>query len=206
MSDLQLKRALRLKGMASLDVLRGAVRMSEADVRAGLQALVSGGLARETPRGCMLLPPGREQLAAELAAERAAIDGARAEAAYARFVELNAGFKALMRDWQIRSVGGTDQPNDHADAAYDAAVVARLVEIDAKLAPLLAEIAAIAPRLAVYAPRFADALAALRGGDRSMMAAPIRDSYHTVWFELHEELIDLCGRTRAQEAAEGRGD
>ena len=39
-----------------------------------------------------------------------------------------------------------------------------------------------------------------------MMAAPIKDSYHTLWFEMHEELIELCGRSRASEAAEGRAD
>jgi pyruvate,orthophosphate dikinase len=30
-----------------------------------------------------------------------------------------------------------------------------------------------------------------------MLAAPLKDSYHTVWFELHEELIILSGRSRA---------
>ncbi len=32
------------------------------------------------------------------------------------------------------------------------------------------------------------------------------DSYHTVWFELHEELIALSGLTREDEAAAGRAD
>jgi pyruvate,orthophosphate dikinase len=30
------------------------------------------------------------------------------------------------------------------------------------------------------------------------------DSYHTVWFELHEDLIGLAGLSRADEAAAGR--
>ena len=30
-----------------------------------------------------------------------------------------------------------------------------------------------------------------------MLAAPLKDSYHTAWFEYHEELIALCGRDRA---------
>jgi hypothetical protein len=29
-----------------------------------------------------------------------------------------------------------------------------------------------------------------------MVAHLLRDSYHTVWFELHEELIRLIGRKR----------
>ncbi len=47
-------------------------------------------------------------------------------------------------------------------------------------------------------------LAAVAGGDLQMIAHPLRDSYHTVWFELHEELIRLTGRNRADEAAAGR--
>ena len=110
-----------------------------------------------------------------------------------------------MKDWHVRPVNGTDVPNDHQDAVYDAGVVARLAGVDAALAPVLTETARLVPRLAVYGARFSDALAAVRRGERAMMAAPNRDSYHTLWFELHQELIDLCGRSRAAEAAAGRG-
>ena len=37
-----------------------------------------------------------------------------------------------------------------------------------------------------------------------LLKAPRVDSYHGAWFELHEELIQLAGRTRADEVAEGR--
>jgi hypothetical protein len=36
------------------------------------------------------------------------------------------------------------------------------------------------------------------------LTRPMVDSHHTVWFELHEELIGLAGRTRAGEAESGR--
>lgn len=38
-------------------------------------------------------------------------------------------------------------------------------------------------------------------GDHRYLTAPDRDSYHTVWFEFHQDLIDLLGLTRQQEAA-----
>ncbi len=57
------------------------------------------------------------------------------------------------------------------------------------------------PRLASYRRRLQRALAAIAAGDRQMLAHPIRDSYHTMWFELHEELLRLTGRNRAEEAA-----
>jgi pyruvate,orthophosphate dikinase len=36
------------------------------------------------------------------------------------------------------------------------------------------------------------------------VARPIIDSYHTVWFELHEDLMAINGLTRAAEARAGR--
>ena len=43
-----------------------------------------------------------------------------------------------------------------------------------------------------------------REGDRRYVASPRVDSYHGVWFELHEDLILLAGRNRADEVAAGR--
>jgi hypothetical protein len=40
-------------------------------------------------------------------------------------------------------------------------------------------------------------------GDTTWLARPIIDSYHTVWFELHEELIAASGLTREEEARAG---
>ena len=66
------------------------------------------------------------------------------------------------------------------------------------------EVATSEPRLARYTERLHAALEALQEGDVQMMAHPLRDSYHTAWFELHEELIRLYGRNLASEAAAGR--
>ena len=43
-------------------------------------------------------------------------------------------------------------------------------------------------------------------GQHEYIARPLIDSYHTVWFELHEELIEAAGLSRADEAAAGRAD
>jgi pyruvate,orthophosphate dikinase len=61
-------------------------------------------------------------------------------------------------------------------------------------------------RLAPYASRFDHAVQQLRAGDTTFIARPIIDSYHTVWFELHEDLIGLLGLSRKDEAAAGRAD
>ena len=41
-------------------------------------------------------------------------------------------------------------------------------------------------------------------GDGKYVASPRVDSYHSIWFELHEDLILLAGRNRADEVAAGR--
>lgn len=202
--DLPLLRVIGLKGMADAMVVAGALRAEGSADR--IAAAVAAGDLRQLPRGYALTPAARTRLADALAAERSGVDRAGMAALYERFCVLNVAFKQLMHDWQIRTIDGAQVPNDHADASYDAAIVARLAAIDRDLRPMLAELTALAPRLAPYPVRFADALAALEGGDRSMMARPLIDSYHTVWFELHEDLIALSGTTRAAEAAAGRGD
>jgi pyruvate,orthophosphate dikinase len=60
------------------------------------------------------------------------------------------------------------------------------------------------PRLGRYLERLSHALALAQGGDHRFVASPRVDSYHGVWFELHEELILLAGRTRSEEAEAGR--
>jgi hypothetical protein len=64
--------------------------------------------------------------------------------------------------------------------------------------------AALVPRLTPYARRLDEAVAKVKAGDVKYFMSPRVESYHTVWFEFHEELIAMTGRTRAAEAAAGR--
>ena len=204
--DLPLLRVVRLKGVANLTTLQAALRVEAGETETRADALLAAGDARATPRGISLTPLGRATLSAALAAERDGTDHTAILSIYERFCSINALFKSLMTDWQVKPSGGGQQPNDHSDNEYDSTIVARLIEIDRKLMPILVDATELVPRFWPYRARFADALNAIRAGDRTMMAAPIRDSYHTVWFELHEDLIDLTGSTRMAEAQAGRGD
>ena len=127
----------------------------------------------------------------QIDAERAGIDADAIKDAYARFDALNSHFKELVSDWQRTSAEG------HSDDQWSE-LVASVESLHTGFAPILHDIVALCPRLTPYRARFTDALVALRGGDASMLASPLKDSYHTVWFELHEELIDLCGLKRSQ--------
>jgi pyruvate,orthophosphate dikinase len=112
--------------------------------------------------------------------------------------------KDIVTAWQMKEVDGEQVLNDHADADYDAAVLERLaglhVEATAWISPLIEGL----PRLASYGRRLDGAAARAAAGDGMYIASPRVDSYHGVWFELHEDLIRLSDRTREEEVAAGR--
>ena len=199
------RRVVGLKGVASADSLADVLGCGHGEAAAAVAALVDEGVAQELPGGRIRLT--REALAAvdELYRRDAARLRAEIEPAMGDFHAVDQAFKALVTSWQMRVVGGEEVINDHTDAAYDNAVIVRLCDdIHPPVLAIVERVSAAEPRLARYGCRLAAALEALRGGDAQMMAHPLRDSYHTVWFELHEELIRLCGRNRASEAAAGR--
>lgn len=185
---LELARTVQLKGLCTPE--RAAAALSAALHR--IEQLVDGNpaLFRATPRGMMLTPDGRSWVGEQLQAERSALDASVMAGCYARFMELNHTFKALVSEWQLA------QAATPGDAEWQA-LVDRVAAIHAGLEPLLEGVCAEVPRLRTYSPRFRAALDAMRAGDRTMLAAPLKDSYHTAWFEYHEELITLCGRDRA---------
>lgn len=189
--------ALKLRGFASPATLETMVGVPVGDDLAGLQA---DGLVSASKFGLRLTPSGQATAVDCWNAAHERIGGAAMAALYGDFHAPNLAFKALVADWQLRN----GAVNDHQDAAYDATVLVRLAAIDVVIRPLIARAAGLEPRLSRYADRLATALAAIDAGDRRFVAAPLLDSYHTIWFELHEELIRLAGLSRAVEAAEGR--
>jgi pyruvate,orthophosphate dikinase len=94
--------------------------------------------------------------------------------------------------------------NDHQDAEYDHAILQRLAELHERAGVLLQRLGRLSPRLAAYAARLDRAARRIAAGDHPYVAKLIADSYHTVWFELHEDLISLAGLTREALARAGR--
>jgi len=123
----------------------------------------------------------------------------RAGPAYDEFRSVNADFKALVTDWQLNG----DQPNTHQDAEYDAAVLARLDAVHQRVVAIITPAATQLPRLSVYSAKLNAALDKVKTGEIAWLTRPLIDSYHTVWFELHEELILAVGLTREEAAKSG---
>jgi pyruvate,orthophosphate dikinase len=105
-----------------------------------------------------------------------------------------------MTAWQLKSDGIA---NDHGDADYDRAVLQRLADLHFRVGPLMQRLAQVSARLAGYGVRLARAAARVAAGDHGYVARIIADSYHTVWFELHKELISLAGLNHEAEARAG---
>ena len=193
MSELAVLQAVRLKGRVSRDDLAATVGENRFDV---IDRLVGSGLLLDGPT-LRLSPAGRGRLDGLLADERSHLDAAAVLAAYDEFHSVNAEFKALVTDWQLKD----GQPNTHADIGYDAAVLARLDDVHRRVTPTIAVAATQLPRLNRYSVKLQTALDNIHAGDTMWLARPLIDSYHTVWFELHEELILAAGRTRETDDA-----
>ena len=196
--------ALLVKGYAAAEAVAASLLVSPDAAGEALDRLVDEGLA-EPAAGSFRLTAGGKAVARErIAAAAAAWGPENAEAALDAFLALDRHMKETVTAWQMREVDGTPVINDHTDAAYDARVLADLATLhadaDAWLAPLVAGL----PRLAAYRERLARANAAAQAGDGRFVASPRVDSYHSAWFELHEDLILLAGRNRADEVAAGR--
>jgi hypothetical protein len=64
---------------------------------------------------------------------------------------------------------------------------------------LLDELTSVLARFSGYPSRLENALANARGGALDWVTKPMIDSYHTVWFELHEDLLATLGRRRSDD-------
>lgn len=195
--------ALRLKGRIPAAYLPAAAGLDGDSAATILGDLVGTGKAEVIRGRLKLTASGRQMLDELLAVERQTIVRDQVLGLYEEFNRPNGVLKALMTRWQLKA---DDVPNDHSDAEYDAAVIRDLVRLDAEFQPLLSRMVETVPRLGHYPARFDAALSRVGAGDHSWFAKPLVDSYHTVWFELHEELIGLAGLSRAEEAAAGRAE
>jgi pyruvate,orthophosphate dikinase len=188
---------LQVKGQATQEALEAAVH---TDVTEAIAELTAAGLMEPTRHGYRVTELGASRVDEVYAHEREQVRPV-IEDVYESFVPINDEVKQIVTDWQTRTVGGTLTINDHSDRRYDERVISRLRRTDARVSTALSPLTIALSRFEVYPRRLRRALTLTVDGDHSMLAAPLKDSYHTVWFELHEELMVLSGRDRAAEEA-----
>jgi hypothetical protein len=149
--------------------------------------------------GWSLTDRGRAHGERLLAAELAAVPGGRdvVAATYSTFLPLNDRLQSACTGWQLRPRPGDPlAENDHTDPAWDGLVVAELEDLARELVAVAHGLAAVLDRFAGYDRRFSVALDRVLAGDRAWVAGTDVDSCHSVWFELHEDLLATLGLTR----------
>ena len=201
--DFLVLHALRLKGFIAADAVAELTGLAEPEVITHLETSRDAGTAtyREGRlSGWSLTPAGRSHHAELIAAEVASAacqEGIDAD--YRNFLQVNQTLLGVCTDWQLRTVGGEQVINDHNDPAHDKAVIGRLREVDDAVQPVCESLAEQLVRFAGYGPRLARAVANVENGDVDWFTKPLIDSYHTVWFELHEDLLATLAIERARE-------
>jgi hypothetical protein len=190
--------ALRIGGGSGRDDLVARAGAETVD------ALLADGLAKASGPRVVLTPAGRAAHEQALAGQLDAAGARTAVAdAYERFLPLNDEVLQLCTDWQLRFEGGTPVPNDHADADYDAAVIARLGEVGEGAGAVVARLADALPRFGVYGTDLADAIGRVSAGETDYFTNPRVRCFHTVWFEMHEDLLATLGIDRSSEQGVG---
>ncbi len=207
-SDLLVLQTLRVKGFVDTEAVAETVGLSQEDTLNMLNQFAEEGRVsyREGRMvGWMITSEGRSYGEQLLANEVDSL-GIRLEieTSYKEFSRLNNDFKELCTDWQLKpSLDASEVGqvlNDHSDPDYDKGVIDRLVELDKQAQPVCASLAEQLERFSSYGSRFTHALEMVLKGDTDWIAKPMIESYHTVWFELHENFFSTLGIDRASES------
>lgn len=187
--------AIRKHGSAAdIAALAG---LSEEAATTGLAAACAGGRLVEVDGKYMLSPAGQMIVSAEYSRFCAALRADAAfVAAYERFEIVNRELKQLITRWQTLELGGKTVANDHSDRAYDERIIGQLGDLHERFEAVLTALVKGEPRLGVYRDKLDQALERAEDGAVEWVSDARIDSYHTVWFELHEDLLRLLGRTR----------
>ena len=190
---------LVVKKAAEAEEVARIMGLPADDVTKALEAAVASGDAMGAKGKYMVTPQGRQRLDAAYPEEFADLRGNDDfVAAWQRYERINRELKQLMTEWQTKTVGGEQVPNDHDDPDYDAGVIDRLGELHERADVILGQLTEGVERLGRYRQRLEAAYdRALAGGIDHVSGVRV-DSYHTVWFELHEDLLRMLGRQREE--------
>ena len=191
--------AFAVRKFASIEDAAALTGLDEARVRALAAEAVAGGRLNEVDGKYLLTPAAQVTLRGVYAREYAALRG---DAGFREdceaFERVNDDLKQLMTDWQTLTIAGETVANDHSDPDYDERIVSRLGRLHDRAERLLERLAQHVPRIGWYGGRLLAALEKAEDGDVRWVSDATIGSYHTVWFELHEDLLRVAGLARRE--------
>ena len=208
-SNLLILHALRIRGFVQLSEIVISTRLKVEEVESHLDSFKENNLVNYREgriEGWMLTQEGRGR-SQQLVTSELESSGFREEinSNYQGFLSSNQRFLSLCTDWQLRTVNGEQEINDHSDTDYDEEVIARLVDINGEIQPVCESLADSLNRFEGYSRRFSEALHKVHNNEPEWFTKPMIDSYHTIWFELHENLLVTLGIERTKET-DGNND
>jgi hypothetical protein len=175
--------------------LRGVM---ETDDTVVVEHLTEIGFVVRAARGVRVTPEGRNAHTGWARLDPGSDAEAAIRRSYEAFLALNRELIRVCNDWQVRP-GGV--PNDHTDTRYDWSVVDRLQALDERAGPVINRVARVHVRFATYRTRLRAALTRVDAGEHDWLTSPRIDSYHTVWMQLHEDVLLALGADRSDEPA-----
>jgi len=175
------------------------IEMDKEKIHEVLNDLLRKGFVRRVDDQWQIEHAGREEMK-RLRREVLESSGRREEVlSYCKeFEELNTWFKDLVTRWQVKNEGGMLVPNDHSDPEYDLAIIRELGELHRKTVDVLEKLSKVLPILKTYITRLNRALNLVMRGEIEYLSGVDVQSYHNIWFELHEGLLRLSGLKRVE--------
>jgi hypothetical protein len=188
---------LAIKKHATPEAVAGVLGLDVNVVRATLGKLVEAKRVVEAQGKYLLAPAARMALDMEYTP---LYEDVRANSAFAsgyeEFERLNNTLKQLITEWQTVDVRGHRVPNDHGNKDYDDRLIDRLGNLHERAELALDRLASALPRFSIYRDKLGAALEKAEDGEIAWVSDAKIESYHTLWFELHEDLLRLMRRER----------
>jgi len=190
---------LAVKKHGTPEAIAGIIGLDVNEVKAAIARLVEAKRAVEVQGKYALTPPARMALESDYSRLYADLRAnPQFKAGYDGFERINGALKQLITDWQTVTVGGERIPNDHGDKDYDRKIIDRLGDLHERAETVLDQIAGALPRIRIYREKLLVALEKAEDGAIAWVSDAKIESYHTLWFELHEDLLRLMGRAREE--------
>jgi len=172
-----------LKKMATAAEIATAVGVSEQVAEAELAEAVGKGWALEIDGRFLVAPEGTARIHERYGELYGVVrEDPAVTAWYARFETLNDQFIKAVSDWQTSD--------------NDARALSKVVKVVERLVKALRDLAPTLPRYETYIRRFNDGIGLIDRGQLDYVCGPTIDSLHTIWFELHEDILSVIGRPR----------
>jgi hypothetical protein len=185
-SSLLTLHGLTLRQLADAEQLAGVIGLDRAEIEPALEKAVGAG-AVLAARGAYLITPAGRELLGTVYPE--VFDGLRGDALVGVAMDafetgVNNEVLAATTDWQLEGP--------------DPKTVDRLHAINKKLTRVLAPLAGVDPLMSRFFDRLSAALDRVDAGENDYVSGVRVDSFHTVWFQMHEHLLRLTGRERPE--------